>query len=205
MGEIRKIASCPHCGNRGPQRLVHAQTCDWIGRTLVDGEELKLPLTYFVASCDTCNHVLLYYLIGDDHEDESFINATLEYPDPGRLHPSAPEPIKEIYEGAAKIKRSNPSAFAAQIRRALEALCEERGAMGGNLQQRLVNLTDRGEFPAIHAEAADVLRRLGNLGAHATNKSVKASQVDALDDFFRAIIEYIYVSPSKLKALRESL
>lgn len=51
----------------------------------------------------------------------------------------------------------------------------------------------------------DVLRLLGNIGAHAAGQSVKLGHVRAIDDFFRAIIEYVYVAPSKLKEFRDRL
>ena len=205
MEEIRKIAFCPHCGNRAPQRLIHSQTCEWIGRSLTDDEELDLPLTYHVASCETCNQVLLYTCLGDQMTNEDFVHGNLEYPDSGNLNISVPESIRKIYEEAARIKMLAPNAFAAQIRKALEALCENRGAKNGVLQKRLADLVSRGELPATFAEATDVLRILGNVGAHASDESVKPSQVSALDEFFRAVVEYVYVAPSKLKAFRDSL
>jgi hypothetical protein len=33
----------------------------------------------------------------------------------------------------------------------------------------------------------------------------RASQVDALDEFFRAVIEYVYIAPVKRHRLRETL
>jgi Domain of unknown function (DUF4145) len=205
MVGIRKIAFCPHCGNQADQKLIHKQTCEWIGRSLIDDEDLELPRTYFVASCNTCNHILLYTMIGDDIADEDFINGYLEYPNLGHLSFAVPESIKKVYEEATKIKLSNPDAFAAQIRRALEAMCIDRGAKKGDLQQKLEDLVSRGELPATLAEAANLLRRTGNTGAHASDKSIKPNQVDALDNFFRAIIEYVYIAPSTLEALRDSL
>lgn len=55
------------------------------------------------------------------------------------------------------------------------------------------------------AETTDVLRILGNLGAHAANQSVKPWQVYTIDSFFRTFIEYVYVAPSKLAEFRASL
>jgi hypothetical protein len=45
---------------------------------------------------------------------------------------------------------------------------------------------------------------LGNTGAHADGKSIRLNQVDAVDKFLRAIVEYIYVAPSTVNALRDS-
>lgn len=144
-------------------------------------------------------------MIGDDHGEESFAESNLEYPSPVSWHFSVPEAIKGIYEEATRVKLSSPNAFAAQIRRALEALCADRGSRKGNLQQKLADLVSRGELPATLAEAADLLRLLGNIGAHASEQSVKLNQVEAIDKFFRAVIEYVYIAPGTLKALGDSL
>jgi hypothetical protein len=209
MSGIRKVAFCPHCGNTSSQTVVHTQVCGWVGRSLVDDEELNLGRTYFIASCDTCKHILVYSMWGDSHAVEDYAeifadSAILEYPDPGSLSFSVPESIKGIYEEANKIKLSSPDAFAVQIRRALEAMCNDIGAKGRNLQEKIEDLVAREKLPATLAEAADLLRHLGNTGAHADEKSIRLNQVDALDKFFRAIVEYVYVAPGTLKALRES-
>lgn len=50
-----------------------------------------------------------------------------------------------------------------------------------------------------------MLRFLGNVGAHAVEESVMPWQVYAIDEFFRAVVEYVYVAPSKLKDFKDSL
>ena len=51
----------------------------------------------------------------------------------------------------------------------------------------------------------DVLRIFGNRGAHAASKEVKPVHTLAIDDFFRAVVEYVYVAPSKLSEFHKSL
>ncbi len=91
------------------------------------------------------------------------------------------------------------------IRRALEAICDDRGIEKGSLVQRLRQLAERGEVPPLLAEVSDTLRILGNLGAHSSDMSVTPPDTWAIDDFFRAIIEYVYVAPSKLNEFKEKL
>jgi hypothetical protein len=92
-----------------------------------------------------------------------------------------------------------------QIRRALEAICIERGATKGTLVQNIEELANRGEIPKTLAEASDLLRLVGNLGAHAGDRDVHPLQAHSLGRFFRAIIEYLYVSPKKIQEFRASL
>ena len=165
----------------------------------------NLPCAYYVAVCETCNEILLYHSFIDIVEDKDFHRSELIWPDPGVLHQSVPKTIAVCYSEAARIKNLAPNAFAVQIRRAVEALCDDRGAKKGNLQSRLQDLASRGEIPPILAEMTDVLRLLGNIGAHAADQNIKPGHVPAIDNFFRAIIEYVYVAPSKLNEFQEMM
>jgi hypothetical protein len=200
------IAFCPHCGNRASQRLVHTQ--NYQGRWFVvsTGEEdtSGMTSTYYVAVCETCGEVLLYNDAVGEHTPETFNNAELRWPLSG-LHKSVPKVVADCYLEAERIKNIAPNAFAVQIRRALETICDDRKAKKGVLQKRLKELVDRGEIPATLAEMSETLRVLGNLGAHSSDEGVKAMQVFAINDFFRAVVEYVYVAPSKLSDFHERL
>ena len=205
MEDIRKINFCPHCGNKSPQKLLFNQETTGTGWMIHDGEEVEFDVVYFVASCDTCNHILVYQAVDDIPERNFFTSADLVYPNSGELHSSVPKAISNIYNEALRIKNLAPNAYAVQIRRALEALCEDRGAKSGTLNKMLSDLSAKGEIPSTLAEATDLLRLLGNIGAHASDISVQPWQVYTLDEFFRAIVEYVYVAPSKIKKFREGL
>jgi len=206
MEPIRRVAFCPHCGNRAPQRHIHTQNYLGQGYSMSgDLSDTDLPCAYYVAVCETCNEILLYYAFIDVVEDKDFHLADLIWPDPGVLHKAVPKAVAECYSEAVRIKNVAPNAFAVQIRRALEAICDDRGAKKGVLQRRLEGLASQGEIPTILAEMTDVLRLLGNIGAHVADQSVKPGHVQAIDGFFRAVVEYVYVAPSKLKEFRDRL
>jgi len=197
------VRFCPHCGNEAPQQLRFTHRCyeeEWTD----DGERFGLPTVYFVASCQTCDGFLVYADCGDISEVIDFSKAGLVFPQTN-LAGSVPKVVARIYEEAFRIKRVAPNAFATQIRRALEAIAEDRGAKAGTLVQRLRDLATRGEMPPTLAELSDTLRTLGNIGAHASEQEVQPWQVHSIDDFFRAVVEYIYVAPSKLVDFKKSL
>lgn len=202
---IRRVAYCPHCGNRAPQRLLYRQRFQ--ERTWsADGNEIDpVPWSTFVACCETCAHILVYDNPADQLDASNFSLGRLEYPRDDRLGASIPARVAEIYTEAARIKQIAPNAFAVQIRRALEAVCEHRNAKGSTLYERLKDLVARGEMPPVLAKATDILRLLGNIGAHSTSVSVHQLHVYAIDDFFRAVIEYLYVAPSKVKQFEVQL
>ena len=181
MRTIRHVAFCPHCGNRAPQRHIHTQV--YLGKDYsMDGSltDNVLPCAYYVAVCETCNEILLYNAFIDVVEDNDLHLADLIWPDRGVLHQAVPKAIAECYAEPARIKNLAPNAFAVQIRRALESLCDDRGAKKGTLQHRLQDLASRGEIPPILAEMTDVLRLLGNIGAHAADQSIKPGHVRAM-------------------------
>ena len=198
----RRVLFCPQCGNVAPQVLRYTHRCheeEWS----YDGESVDLPAVYFVVSCETCDGFLVYGGVGPI-PDNDFAKVELLWPEVG-LHRSVPKKVSEIYAEAARIRRIAPNAFATQIRRALEAICEDRKAKPGPLVQRLLDLAARGEIPPTLAELSDTLRTIGNTGAHATDSRVEQWQVYSIDEFFRAIIEYLYVAPSKLAQFKKTL
>ena len=203
--QIRNISFCPHCCNRAPQKLVsthHYLERHWY---LESGKESEpAPWSTFVASCETCHQVLLYENPADCFSEEEFHFGTLKFPEYG-LHHSVPEKIRKVYDEASRIKWKAPNAFAVQIRRALEALCDERKAKGNNLNAQLQDLAKKNEIPIVLSELADTLRLLGNKGAHSGTEEVHQFQVNELDEFFRVIIEYVYVAPGKLEDFKKTL
>ncbi len=70
---------------------------------------------------------------------------------------------------------------------------------------QLRDLTSRGAFPGHFSNITDLMRRVGNIGVHATDHDVDIWEAELLDDFFLAVIEYLYVTPSKIERLRARL
>jgi len=164
-----------------------------------------LPAAYFIAECETCHEILVYLAEAHIPDEKNFIDSSLIWPDPGFLGQGVPELIKAIYREATVIKNLAPNAFAVQIRRALEALCDDRGAKKGSLFERLNGLVENNEIPPVLSEMSDVIRLIGNIGAHASQQNVKPGHVKIIDEFFRAIIEYVYVAPQKIMKLKNQL
>jgi hypothetical protein len=50
-----------------------------------------------------------------------------------------------------------------------------------------------------------VLRQLGNVGSHAGEDEIAPEYVDVIDDFFCAIIEYVYIAPHKVSEFKARL
>lgn len=197
------IGFCPHCGNTAPQELQGYSTRGGYK----DGSH-----HYFLTQCSTCGEALTYRQIDPDNSQPRIThglfklsNYELVWPHPGDLHQSVPELIQKIYSEATAIKNRAPNAFANQIRRSLEALCRDRGANKRSLVQSLQELATRGEIPPTLADMTDVLRQLGNIGSHAGDEEIDPAYVDVIDDFFRAIVEYVYIAPYKVNEFKARL
>jgi hypothetical protein len=200
----RRISFCPHCCNQAPQRLVHKQRYLEKAWSVSDGTETEHPWSTFVAVCETCGHLLLYDNPGDQVDDKDFHVCDLEFPKSGTLHTSVPDVVRKVYEEAWRIRVIAPNAFAVQIRRAVEVICEDRKAKKGPLAVRLADLAEKGELPPTLAETSDILRILGNIGAHGIDESIHPTQAHAIDEFFRAIVEYVYIAPHRVTQFKAS-
>lgn len=211
--EFDVIRYCVHCGHGSPQKIVHEKDyiSDWVE---MDGDEVPLMHgIYYVSMCVTCNNLLLY---ANDFIDEYskkyskielFRKANLLWPNVERLDTSSiPKEIIDIYSEASKIKFLSPGSFVVQIRRALEAICIDQGVMGGRtLHDNLRELTSIGKLPPLLSEVTNVIKVIGNAGAHVTENSICQSHAKIVDDFFKVVLEYLYVAPAKLKKFKEEI
>ena len=70
---------------------------------------------------------------------------------------------------------------------------------------RLNHLVASERIPKTLAEMAHHLRQLRNIGAHLTEEEIRTEDVPVIIDFVEAILEYLYVAPSKIRAVQERL
>jgi hypothetical protein len=86
-----------------------------------------------------------------------------------------PPAIAASLEEAVKCHSSQCyKAAALMVRRVLEEVCEERGATGNNLKDRITDLSKKIVLPQDLLQAADHLRLLGNDAAHIEAKTYQA-------------------------------
>lgn len=158
----------------------------------------------FVALCEGCSGAVIFTSAGGTALEDEFLEADLAWPSSGELHESIPEKVRSVYSEAHRVQLVSPSSFAVQIRRALEAVCEEKGYddKRGNLAARLELLERDGHFPRLFGDVSHALRVLGNLGAHASSKELSLSDTRRIDANFRAVLDYLYVLPARLQELK---
>lgn len=196
-----RILICPHCGNQTPHKVVfeHQYDSRYYNEDGSPSQGPDPPSIYTVFECGTCHDISLY----DGPLPPGFDFATLVYPDRASLHESVPRSVASNFEEAKRIQNISPNAFAALVRRAVEAMCDDRGVPRGVLAKRLETLANKGEIPPVLAEITSVLRSLGNSGAHSTTQKVTVPMTWAMEEFFRAVAEYVYVAPFLLQRFRK--
>lgn len=209
------MLECSHCGNVARQEQLFQHSCGMLYDQIPNGEEtedLHEVFHWYAYCCTTCSALNLYGGFSmENHPNSDFPRL---YPEGANLLPdlhklSAGDPIPpritRIYAEVYPLRKRSPNAFVVQIRRALEFICQDKGATGRDLFSKLQDLVTQGVFPGYLEEMTDLLRRIGNIGAHADQGDADIWDAELIDDFFRAIVDYVYVSPSKIERLKKRL
>jgi len=202
-----RLARCPHCGNQSTHTLILTRKFPCEVRTLAqddDGktQEIDVPGVgeHYVASCGTCQRLLMYEDVSWSESKASFQGSDLEWPNEPDLHWCVPAEVRQHYYEALRVRLQSPNSYAVQIRRSLEALCDDRGAAVGPLKNRLEDLVSKGLLPPVLGSAATVLRQLGNRGAH-HGDSIDRFDVYRIEEFYVSIIDFVYTIPHRIQEL----
>jgi hypothetical protein len=229
MLELLTKEYCPYCKRTVNLRLMLTHYYDVELGNAWDHDLYSPDLqVYFIFMCVNCEKLMLYHwdeplmdrlevdaeeIFIEDvregllQEDDDLLLPYIVWPrhaDGRNLSETVPPRVREAYSRALRVK-SEPNSFAVQIRRALEVICIDRGEDGKNLKDDLNNLSKAGVFPPIVAEIANELRYIGNTGAHVKPQTVKAEHIQAIDDFFHIVVNYVYEAPARLNAYRRLL
>lgn len=97
-------------------------------------------------------------------------------------------------------------ASAMMVRRTLEALCADRGAVGGDLKARIADLGSKIVLPSELLAGLDDLRLLGNDAAHIEARdydAVNSNEVTVALEFAKEVLKAAYQYASLLKRLRD--
>lgn len=199
-----QIYQCPHCDNKATIKRLKVATIPEEVEAF-DGEHFTIEYYATLYQCMTCQNVLLVITGEMDDTPGDISKGVIAYPEQKKLPNFVPEAIRTSYQEAKKVEKISPTAFAVMIRRALEYLCKDQSATGKTLNQQLEDLASRKIIPQVLAEMTDVLRTLGNIGAHANETIISKEHTEAIKDFYNALVEYVYIAPYKLKKLKESL
>jgi hypothetical protein len=188
---IRHDAYCPNCSNITEQRFVsasHYVETLW-SRDGVDA--IQEPGATSVAVCETCLHLLVYEMPGEEYSHQQFHLASLSYPHLTWRHGAVPQAIQDAYEAASLLRAAMPAAYAEKVRQVVRAVCADRGAKGSSFQEELEDLASKGTIPA---SLADIAEEVMSIGPTAT-----ARQAMLIGEFFDLLVQHAYVMPNDLQ------
>lgn len=216
--EIRiKILRCYNCGNETNHEMIFHQVSNILYdmfETEAGWNKANNNFHYYLFKCSTCTGL---NIIGG-FENEININSNKFQ----RLYPTGPnirvelhkldqakQPVPEKllkkYEEIWFLRMQVPNAFANQIRRCLEMICNDFHAKGKTLFSKLIDLKEKGLLPGENEELTRVIREVGNIGSHDSGQDLDIWDVELLDEFFKTIVDYLYIVPAKLKRLNTRL
>jgi hypothetical protein len=144
-------------------------------------------------------------------------DAKLIYPFAPVLRKSPPQEVpsehRRDYVEAAAIESLSPRMAAVALRRCLQNVLTSKGFHGRDLVDQLAKAIEASDLPSALHESLDMLRLVGNYGAHPipvapgadTSLEVEPGELDmlfgALDDLF----DHYYVKPLRLDQRKASL
>jgi hypothetical protein len=212
--------TCGHCGNKSNCKVKTRCTDSGFD----DEVYSEANCTWLVLQCPSCWRPILVEVVeeGTTYVDKNSpiyncMNSRTIYLKPYEmaevLYPREksrsyskhlPYRIQHAYEAALRVK-SEPNAFAVLVGRTLEVICKNENARGRTLADKIRSLANSGRIPDVLGEMATQLRELRNLGAHADEDEDEVTQedVETIQEFTEAILEYLYVAPSKIARLRD--
>lgn len=203
-----KIFTCRYCGNKTAHNLIYSHVVD-VPISVYGEEDIYAPDYFFLLECKTCNGVSLKEVFSEEldfpNTEINFENIHYLYPASRTLGKDVPEGLSMVMKEANKVKLVSPMAYLVLIRKVLEELCKDRGINEGRLKDGLSKLVESENLPKVFADSTEKLRLLGNLGAHESKIEINSSEIALVEDFVIALIEHIYIVPSKLRKLDNAL
>lgn len=194
---------CGHCGNEAPMIIQRAYS-----QIITQGESWwsrDAGPVYEILTCQSCEEVTVRRYIWIDGEIDEREKSIL-YPASNTKFPrNLPPAIRKELESASQVRNLNPNAYGVLLGRVLELVCNDRGALKGNLLARLKELSKKDEIPEQIVRIAKNLNELRHAGAHAWVGELTSDEIPVLYSLVNAVLEYIYGVPQLVKQAEERL
>jgi len=193
-GGFEVVVKCPECGHRGTFDTINECndkiTSDnkyFLGQRVCPNPECYCHI-FFVYDPQN-KKIITYPHLRIDFDSKSI---------PGKIKESLEEAI-----GCESIEAYIAAAI--MVRRTLECLCEDRGATGETLKERIGNLKGKIILPAELFEALDNLRLLGNDAAHIESKdyeNIGKDEVNVAIELTKEVLKASYQYEDLLNKLK---
>jgi hypothetical protein len=211
MQEIQKqVHTCFHCGNTGllkpigktgwkNEDIAEDNCGNVLNYTLIEHED------WHVFECPVCNKPVIISEYIFDIEEYVPAEITTEYPTIAVSQYGVPKEIYSAFESAVKTKGIDYAICLLSLRRVLEMICKDKGAVGGNLENKIDDLIEKKIFPPMIEDACWIIRQLGNDAAHADKFSVYTYEVEQVIGYVATIIDYLYSLPHRVEKMKKKI
>lgn len=192
---------CYHCGNVVPMKVSGREVSTWD-----EGEDYIGIEEWSFYMCPTCKEptLICHFWQQKGSEITSDIGKTIAFPDNIFDNRSIPQNVRKAFQAASATKSIDVAISVIAWRRVLELTCKDLGAKGKNLYEKIENLSKEKVLPIKLKEASNIIRNLGNDGAHEDADRLYHLDITKVEALVRYIIEYVYVLPKKMNDILDS-
>ena len=209
------IEQCYHCGNKGLMNII-CNHSEKFGGYYIDenGKDEYDPLEefrWFILLCPVCRFLTIKQKYSSEElgfnpiTEEPFYEEEIIYPENKMNVKNIPKYIASTFEAALKIKNIDRESCLVLLRKTLELICNEKEAKGYDLDSKVKDLISQKIFPKELEDAYWIIRSSGNQAAHTTNINLHNYDIKQIIDILYTIIDYLYITPSKIKYLKNKL
>lgn len=193
---------CPHCNNRSKFYTKYNITVHVGDHTY--GFQTDF---HYLCQCEFCQDVLYVKCWKVDIDPDWHLQYEAHYPMGSHLGGEGIPPLiyAAAYEASKCLNVSAYLATAVMCRRTIESIVKDQGATGSNLAAAIKTLVDQNSLPASMGDLADLVRIVGNIGAHASHEEVTQEQAQSMFNLTRALVDALYVTPTRVKDMRHRL
>ena len=219
IGRNEATFQCPHCGILSLCLLQEpARQLQGYYETIMlkdkggQNHQTSVYLQYFIYRCVNCGKDT-YFLFQNEAKiwssgigegipgiiAEEAAKVIHQFPVTNPTsHPSVPEDVRKATLEAEKcLSVGAYNACGVMARRAIQALCRDKGSKGEDLYNQLLFLRDKSLITPDLWDWAEELRIVGRSGAHPEWEEVSADDADYAVRFLWEIIRYVYINPSE--------
>ncbi|MGO0578253.1 DUF4145 domain-containing protein [Ornithinimicrobium panacihumi] len=147
------------------------------------------------ARCTNCLSPLTFKRFANEQKDVfPFDERVQVFPNPRtELSPAVPAALRTTFNEAQKCMQVGCyTAAAIMARRVVEGLANLNQAKGGTLAAKLKNLNAAGVLDARLLEWSDLIKDVGNEGAHETDSTMSREDSEEVMRFVEALLDYHY-------------
>jgi Domain of unknown function (DUF4145) len=192
------IVECPYCDSKVDAKVIGDHT--------EFSREDPIPFRTTLTVCPSCKQSILagQYESAGEYGDE-WEAASRLWPKPSRVIAwEIPDVVRVSLDEADRCFRATAfTATAVMCGRALEGVCVNHKTKAKTLAQGLEELKDKEIIDKRLYEWGQELRKLRNLGAHASAERVSKDDATDMLDFVHAICDYVYVLNKKFERFKK--